>query len=403
MDCCRNNQKSEVCAWFIYILCIVLLFNAFSSPWPINVGAIEVAISVILIIALWRGYFDMLINPSILSAYIVFILWMTFLGVINNELSDVIRDTIPFLYIGIPLASIFYLKKSQNFNDKHITVYLFAISISGLILAVRSVLPFFIDSGFVLGLLKASQLAPHIDYLFLDPAIIFGSIFFLSIGLVRLNKKPINSAVLIIISFVTLSAPFIAVIRAPVFLYLLSMSLLFMFFLRKKTIILLPVVMIFSVDILNIINLLVDKQANIGSSAKLEEVFFIFNYVYTMPFHEAIFGTGAGASYYSPILNTTIRFAHSLPMFALLKGGLILLIFSLIYILYIGVASLRYLLLTYKSRDFLGYAAILSFSVSFLVNTLLEPGFKTLSYGLLLIVFVYFVKIRGIKPRYKKI
>ena len=65
--------------------------------------------------------------------------------------------------------------------------------------------------------------------------------------------------------------------------------------------------------------------------------------------------------------------------------------------------SLRYLILTYKSRDFLGYVAILSFSASFLVNTLLEPGFKTLNYGLLLIVFVYFIKIRGVKSVDKKL
>lgn len=389
---------------YILLLLAICIFNSMSYPWPQEIGLIELIIMILMFSIFFNGYLHLFFSVHYATIYILIFFILSTIGILNNSFSDYIRDVISYIYTGIPLAFFLYfrrhrfsLSKNLTFYDQKILWLMFGISFIGLIFSIRAIYPFAKKLGLSFSLIQQSQLMPHFDYIFLDPAILFGAVFLLAYGVGLLNRNPLSGVLLVLLSLITISAPFFATIRAPVFLYLIIFLILIFYRFKFKTFIfILPLLLLVSNKVYSIFTNLLQKQELTGSNGKLEEFRIIFEHMSSLPLGNFLFGSGFGGVYYSSVLDSIVRYSHNIFSYSLLKGGIILFTIVIIVFSIIIYSSIYYLIRSYSARDYFGFISILSFLTSFLVNSSLEPGYKTLDYGFLLIIYFYFVVFRGI-------
>ena len=393
--------------WHVKLLIIVCIVNAFSFPWPRTLNLPEMLIAVLLLAAFLKGYLLVLAKPNFSYLYVLLLAILTLNGVISNSLDDVVRDVIPFLYLSLPIAFYYYFEKSRDLcdadeaeQDKIIFRFLLSISAIGLIYSLRAIWPFIHSLGMDFTMIYQSQLNPHTDYIFLDPALIFGSSFLALYGIGLLNGKNIYSgAVLITISLLIILAPFMASMRAPVFIYLMLIALAVMLNFRYKSLLLLPLLLLFMNEFYALAENLLVKQSEVGANGKIEEFVSIINYMRAQPFFNLMFGEGFGGTYYSTVLNADVRFTHNVFSYALFKGGVLLLVITLVLFVSVIWTSLQAIYQFLQLKNMLAFSALVAFLSSFLVSSLLQPGYKTLDFALLFIVYIYFVFLRSAAKR----
>jgi len=393
----------------LLLLCGISFFSFFSFPWPKTVQLPEISILfllIVLIVVLFNGvflYYKNFENPFFLLYFWLFF-QLAFVGLFSNNFIDLIRDFIAYLYLLIPLFIYLNLKGDQKFFfDVTLVTFLIVFALEGLVLSLRSMWPYFLSSNFDIKLVYQSHLMPHRDYLFLAPSILFGSLFFLYYSFKYLKLKKISfSLLLLLVSIVTIMAPFVAVMRIPVFLYLVGFFAFAYLFFRIKGLVIIFVLIVsvasfYLNDVFAIFEALINKQIEVGSNGKLDEFIFIVDFLNSGSILHLFFGTGFGGVYYSPILLTEVRFSHNIFSYFLLKGGLFSFVIVATWYLLIVLKSFQYIYLSFVGKDFLGFGVVVSFIFTFLAATLFQPGYKTLDFSLLLVVFVLFVLKRGVK------
>jgi hypothetical protein len=131
-----------------------------------------------------------------------------------------------------------------------------------------------------------------------------------------------------------------------------------------------------------ILTTMIEKTSAVGGNMRLEDLRAVWNEVSYSPF-AVLLGEGWGASYQSPaVAGVRVNFTHSLFSSMLLKSGLLGVLLSILYIYGLGK-----ILLEYSMR----YPVfILAITGPFLIDVFLYATFKSLDFGLLLLLITAF-------------
>lgn len=383
-------------AWTSYaFICGLLLYAAYSAPFPAQPGLIEGIIAALLIvfvsiptgIVVMSGGFSIYrkynVLPVALHMGFFTLLWLgLFNGAIVYSWSvvDIIRDLIPCVYIFVPFLLLPAMKRSKLDWFK---ILPWILSISGVVFAIR----FYYEAGISPLDVGKMYYSDNLLYLPYDPSVCFASIF-LPIMAVHTWKGTnlfhwIGSLLMLIAGLASLGSLMAVAQRAPLGLAVLSYFIYFLIGSRKsfKKIVLLLIILI-SVSVLmreqlaSTFDLLITKQEDYGMNGKNNEMIAVLHET-SRSIYSLLFGIGWGGLFYDPTYNEEVSFTHSAITFFLLKGGIAGLLVFLSYLLWI---CRRILLQMTMSK--LPYS--LSAIVPLTIGLIFQPTFKTLSYGMVL-------------------
>lgn len=380
---------------YLFFIFSILSYAIFSFPFPKNPGVIEMIIGVLLIKATGingvLGLFSFGSKENDLQKirlafwFLLFIPTITML--VNGwELNDYVRDIIPLVYMFLPLLVFSNLKKS-----KYILKLPFILSVVGLIFSIR----FFIETESTPLDVGGSVLWDNKKYFSYDPAVLFGAIwFFIRAGEV-FSRKITNTLLSICYflgSFICLTALAAVVQRAPLALFAVACCI---YFVKSNIPRIYKVVIIFLLFIvsfeylgeliLNVLDMFYEKQIVHGLNNKDSEFSAVFE-VMSLGISTSLFGVGWGGIFYNPAYGMLMSNTHSIISYALIKTGLLGMGAFAIY----GSRIIRDILSIYKYD--LGVTLASSFSL--VIGLLFQPTYKTLSYGVILVIIVshsYFI------------
>lgn len=393
--------RKSICFRVFFIgLFLSIFFYSFSSPWSNSFGIYELLVFIFLVVSFWLGVV-LSVNLKLMNVFYWLIFFVLFvIGFLGNDFQDLIRDAIPYFYLGIPLFFMGFMRlNSCGYKTiyseqlgKWIKLLVFFVAGLGLIFSLRELFPFFLNYNFNLYDAVKHRLVTHDQlYLFQAPSVVFAAVFFSTLGVSLIKTNVLKSIGLIFVGFIVISAPFLGVLRGPVLFFFLSLLFFIFIFSKNKLliVILLSALIVLNLDLLSdVFKLLLLKHQAVGSNNKLREFFEIMHHLNEQSFYNLLFGEGFGATYYSTGGGGIVRFAHSLPAYALIKGGIVLFTVSIWLIIFVLYKSLDRLLFFYKIKNYFAISVLLGFLSSFVINVFLEPGFKTLDFGLLLLIFV---------------
>lgn len=374
------------------LLGAILLYALLSSPTPDHPGWIEAAIGALLILACLKlpliKPHSTAVSPALQISGIVCLIYGSFImlptGLLyQNNLIDIVRDFIPFLYWLLPIFTVDLFRERPAYARR----FTLLLWLCGGIIALRSFR--FDPAGYVFDLLMPGTLpAQELYYLANSPLILFSACFSLFLltqpakahGL----RKAIFSLTALTIFLLCLSAMMLTLQRASVAALVIFYVLVFLHCLYRRRwlgalILALPVfgILIVLPDIHTLLNAMVLKTQTYGVNMRDLEWLAVWNES-TQSITRFIFGGGWGAVFVDPASGyDTVSFTHSMISASLLKGGIIgVLIFGAYLSIYTG--KLIHLLRLY----FLPACMILA---PFLIDVFLYGAYKSLDFGLLLL------------------
>jgi len=384
-----------------FITLALLTYAFFSSSTPDSLGVAEalIAFSLLALSGSW-GYFVIsgkaLQHKNILEAnlYIVYLIFLYLLyvplvvGLIRgNNLVDIIRDIIPFLYLFIIIFFDPFMKKNKK---KYLKIFVLLLCIIGISFSIRH-----IGSIDNLSTLGKSIIFGDMNYFVMDPAVLFASTFLLNYGYIGLflekglRKKAI-SLILFIAGFVAFLSILGVIVRGQIGLVLFSLFLSTIFIFIKRpfviSIFIVPIILVFIVvfgeQIANIWSLIVEKTSHTGVLNNRDKEFSAVMQMLSLSLDNLLFGQGWGGLITSPVAGT-VRFTHFSVTYFLLKTGLVGAILFVLFILIL----FKYLQIIFLNNIFYFSLALAGFN-SLIINVFLEAGYKTMSFGLLVLILI---------------
>jgi len=379
------------------LVMLLTLFYSQSTPWPKTVGLQELVVGLILIILFSKSFFYFLFNKRINLEKIIFIYFLifgTFLGIVNNTLRDFIRDFVPFFYLYFGIF-IFYTEKLK-YQQNLARLMTFSTVIIGLVYSFRTLFHWK-DSLSNLG--KTFMMSP--DYIAQSPSLTFSSSFLLSLSiLLFIQRKRLYASIVFILGLIPLIIFFAQVLRAPVGLVLIFFILHLLFIIKKFTIQRKVFILSFMLIFLGLFinynyqfiesgsSLLMKKNEIVGSSGKLDEYIYAYQY-FSNNLNYLIFGKGFGGLWLTPFDVKEYSFAHSILVYYYIKGGIIG--FILMLLLTIKLFYLNTKLMFSKNQ----YSQLIAFATfpTLVINCFLEPGYKTLSFSFIILIIYLTYKV----------
>ncbi|MDH6673552.1 hypothetical protein M2277_004217 [Paenibacillus sp. LBL] len=396
-DTLHSRGRSSVANWGGFgFIAALLLYALFSSPFPADPGIPEALIAVLLILfvsvptgiivlgggfSLYRHYGTV---PVIIHAGFFFLLWIGLLngGVVYGwDMTDIIRDLIPCVYLFVPLLLLPAMKRSTL---NWLAILPWIISVMGVILSIRFYLVVQISP------LEVGRMYYFDNFLYLpyDPSVSFAGVF-LPIMAVHTWKSAspfrwLGSIAMLTGGFLALGSLMAVAQRAPLALAVLCFAVYFLVSSRKSMnkliigLIVLVAAGIFAQEqISNSFELLVSKQEDFGANGKTDELAAVLAETSASPY-SMLFGVGWGGLFHDPAVNNIlVSYTHSAVSFFLLKGGLIgiaVLMSYLGWIMYRALQRFTMVMLPYMLAAF----------VPVVIGLLFQVSYKTLSYGMIL-------------------
>jgi len=401
----------EIGFWLILVSYLLLMF---SSPMPIKIGMIEIAMGIGLTIGVSLSVFSFvarkdgnLILPTLCIVY--FLLTPFLIGVARgNSSSDIARDIVPLMFMTVlPLIL------SQNRSAPHLRALLVTILAVGLVSALQFHIAIVQNLGSMDSYISrfsplsavsengVSKLALMLRLVKLDianyaisllkcqdPAVLFTAIYLLCLGLGLVLIKPrrlflgllaLGGGAFCVYEFSALG------MRAFDGLTLLALIIYALHLVRVRK---LPVgnlivagilgLLLTYTQIINFAGQMWAKNQVLGSTHRLEELYAAFNSI-SESVITLLFGIGWGGVLANPIYGgETTRFTHSLISFWLLKTGLV------------GFAMLvLFVILLFRRIDLSGIwtsghrlAVFLAAFAAITIGLIFEPTYKMLSFGM---------------------
>lgn len=372
---------------FVLFISSILIYALFSLPFPKNPGGIEAAVGLLLILATGsKGILGLLSfkNTEFDMQSVRFGFWflllfptitMTFYG---WELNDFVRDIIPLVYMFFPLLILPSIQK-----NRYMTRLPLFFSLVGLIMSIR----FFIETQATPLDVGVEVLWDNKKYFSYDPSVLFAAIWFFIKGCEVFSnniKDYALSAFYFISSFICLSALAAVIQRAPLALFAMACVI---YFIKSNIPKIYKVLVIFLLTIvsfyylgdifLNVFDLFYEKQISHGFNNKDSEFSAVFE-VMSLGFGVSLFGVGWGGVFYNPAYGMTMSNTHSLVSYALIKTGLIGMVAFSVY----GIRVIRDVLIILKYD----IGITLASTSALTIGLLFQPTYKTLSYGVILII-----------------
>jgi hypothetical protein len=387
----------------LFSLLMVVFLYAFSFPYPRYITIIEIGIVFFLTVFIMDSI-KHFFSVKKMFGTLIFIYFLTVplaIGaILNNNLNDMVRDIIPYLYFS--LGFIYFIKSRDSKELSKILSYLpWMLSFSGLVYAIRELYHW---SSIGENILSISQFAT-VNYLTQAPIVLFAAIFFLlqSMYCIKTNKK-IKSMFLFILFTVPFLTFFLLVLRLPFFLIALT-GFVYSLILYKnnKLILLLVATSVTSLFILNLdstltaIDFFIQKHELVGGNNKLEEAWKVFDIIFSSnSIFTILFGKGWGALWLSPAVNVEVGYAHSLIVFMVLKLGLIGLSSFIVIVYYLTKINLILFWQYMKNNQYQQMCVLLSIISVLIVYVWFEVGYKTLDFGIILLLLIALFKKRQI-------
>ena len=374
------------------------VYGLFSSSTPSYITIAEVVIGFCLVIFMLMQlslYYEKSIFLSKTSRFLkwsffYFFFVISLFGFANGASAiEVFRDIVPILYLFL---FFFMLPTIYTYHAECLKIIPAGLLFVGCAFSLR----YFLIEGVEISKLGSSMMFGDMSYFPLDPAVTFGAVYALVEGfrLYSCNSY-IKSLLYLWASTICVASLVGMVIRAPLILYMLVLIFLVLFHFKRisklSLFIIFFIVLFFEkLPLLDIYNIIFEKFWVAGMNAKDEEIIMVFNEIAREP---KIFfiGAGWGAYSFSPAVGGEVRFFHNFMLYFLFKSGVLGLIFSVWVIFrFYFIPGFLFLMNIYRGCSvFLKdnslsvfFGALVALSSSFF----LQPNFKSLSFGFLLVL-----------------
>lgn len=392
---------------FVFLL-IAIIYALFSSSTPDIIGITEVSLGLLLVVFVGLGVsldvfgwgFLIRKDKSVIPDYV----YVSFIAlaviptvhglfVVDNSLLDFMRDFIPFLYIYLPIFFLPHMAKNPSFWLRILLVALCAIGVS---YSVR----FFLESTVPISLLGKIFIPFSMLYLPMEPAVLFSATFLITLGVYMILQGKLietaKGAMLLIPGVVAYSSLIAIIVRAQIILVLFSILVMVFFFIVKKPLRSISTLIIISITVYyflgdivydffqGVFQLVIDKFRSAGIGGRDLETMAVIDNAWSST-SKALFGEGWGGLLANPVGGgAKWRYVHNFFTYVIFKSGLFGLIFSLIYIFWL---LKQYVAIAREISKEPFYIILVNCILNmFIVNVILEPGFKMFSFGLILLV-----------------
>jgi len=305
----------------------------------------------------------------------------------GGDVIPMVRDLIPFGFMFLPLFMAHMWRDWAGMR-----VVLVAFLLLGIVFSART-------SGLLLGI-DFYFGYEALSYLANSPAVLFSALFLCGCGLARLSKPLTFKSVLVgaalVLGGLVVFIPVVmtaqrASMAAFVVYNLIVFGFLFLKAPRRMSVIgivIISLIAVFMGELLGgVFDVIARKSEIVGDNQRIEDVIAVWTAISHNPM-TLLFGLGWGASFESPaVMDIEVYFTHSLLSSMLLKIGIIGLLLCCCYVGALFLAMFR----GFKG----GFILILGLSAPFLIDVFLYAAFKSLDFGILLLLIsavVFFQK-----------
>lgn len=366
------------------------LYAVKGSPTPDSPGLTEIAIGGLLAIAaipmirtlyregfhvrnLWQGAGFILLIYGLTGA-------MASAFINHNGLPYMVRDIIPFLFLFLPLFYMHFFYESPARGR----ALIIAAMAMGTLFSLRALTQ-------TLGFLNLNfSGAEELYYLANAPTVLFAACLsfygMLYHATARLNLRAGLIAIGFLVLFIICTSVMALTLQraslGALTLYGLVVVAIFTFKRPVKTLVIIAVTAIIFAPILmdlsSIFDALVEKTQRHGLNNRVQEWQAVWEIV-AQSWQSLIFGQGWGTTFNSPaVAGVRVNFTHSLLSSMLLKTGLAGLILTILYLA--GFAQMLWASLQRDPKMALAMAG------PFLIDILLYGSYKSLDFGILLLL-----------------
>ncbi len=379
----------------------LLIYALFSTPTPDHIGWPECLVAVGLMTAMGVGglmqaghlrfisHEPLWMMPArLLLVYGLSVPLVT--GLVQGHPASLIaRDIIPFLFLLLPLLL------PVSFMDRPTVARLFpwVLSLMGVIFAVRVLMGFMAHIS--AGSLPIGYV-PDPDNLVNAPTVLFASLFLTGMG--GLYLTGVKTPRTMLLAFICLTLTFVLLLgmagigqRAHIGAWVLTvLCWLGMLLVWKPRALLWPLVLglvaliCFWPFAQDIAAGLLQKNTVVGLNNRAEEAWAVWETFRDRPW-ALLFGQGWGASFVSPAVGPNpVNYTHNLFTTYLLKGGFPAV---LLVTLYLGTLGAGIWGLLWRHP-----VAALAVAAPFLIDITLYASFKSLDFGLLLVLIALWTR-----------
>ena len=403
-----NSQKYKY-SIILFVLTLII-YGAFSTSTPDTITYVEIFIGLSLLIIVGLEGISELFQPNkennqefisippivkLSFLYLIFIPSFCGLIIMDNSLKNWLRDFIPLLYLFLPMLLI---QKINNIPKTLFLTTILSLCIIGILFSFR------FYSGATGGLSEIGTwqiIGTNRDNIMADPGpqflLSFTSCY--SIWLL-LRGRIIYGVIILFISFIPWSVTFASINRGPALFTFISMIILIFYsFLKNKDqkislliLILIPLFVInYNLEFFKIINdsidLLILKNTTYGFNTRDVELEIVLNSLDTNMFH-FFFGHGWGSLIEIPNF-AILRNLHNIFLYFIYKTGILGFLAAVVYFIWI----IRFIFLIGFQNKFL--SIVLISLISPLLNaSLLQPMYKSLTFGILILLIPVMYNLR---------
>lgn len=315
----------------------------------------------------------------------------------GNDSQAIVRDLVFFVFFLLPLFMhpLFRLEvhaETFTYDARKARLLLWAVLALGTAFSVRVLLPFIMDF----------RIVSDPAYLANAPTVLFAALFLSGLcGLLLYRGDYAGSLFLLLLSLIPLATMALIVQRASIGAALLAaVVLLGIGLVHRPLRLFMPLAfiglaaLIYSPFLDTVFQNAIHKTAQVGLNMRWQEAREVFAVVGDSLF-SALFGKGWGSSVFSPAAGgVTVNFTHSLVTTFWLKTGLAGVLLALFYLSRIGAPLARLF--------FRNPVLALALAAPFLIDILFYASFKSLDFGLLLLLIVLFTRQDGFCERLQK-
>ncbi|MCB9990640.1 MAG: hypothetical protein H6867_04565 [Rhodospirillales bacterium] len=371
---------------YMALCAAVLIYAVAGTPTPERLGPAEVMIAALIVFAVGLPQAARALVPGQGNGWqksgAVLLLFGLSVPVVNgflmgNSVSGIMRDILPFFFLLLPV----FLQSAWLAQERQIKILTALVVILGLVFSLRVLLPAYFNLA---GLQPSS--VPDPLRLANAPTVLFAALLLSGLsGLYLYRGDLFKSALCALLCVIPLMTVALITQRASIGAFCLSGLVLFMIgAVRRPYRVLLPLLMISCVvavywqPIDEIIHSLLRKSSMVGFNMRGQEAQVVRDAV-GGSLWTVLFGKGWGATIASPAVGgAVVNFTHSLPTMYWLKTGLVGVCIVLVYLARLGA-----LLVPLFFRN---PVVALALAGPFLIDIFLYASFKSLDFGLILLL-----------------
>jgi len=388
-------------------LAMSVVYGAFSSSSPDKIGVAELFIGLCLLVFVGVRrpihIFDLRKNDNNANGvsvplyvrigflYLLFIPTFHGLIVMQNDFGNWVRDIIPLMYMFLPILLLSLVRKEP---EKWLIVLVVSLCTVGFLFSWRVVL----DPSFIVnssGMFSVNHEESNQDHLMQDVSVNFGLTFLMCMALwYVLKREYLKGVTLFLVAFVFLLVVVASVLRAPLGLLLVVLISLIFSQVKKKKVLLTLVVMVLLIapfilmyiqEITLFINQVLSamflKQEIYGINSRDLEVMAVINNA-GKNITLLLFGEGWGGLLSNPIGGgSSWRFVHNMFMYFVFKVGIVGSVAFAFYFFWL----FKLYICSFRSSS-LVLLLSLSLISPLLIAMILEASYKSLSFGLVLLL-----------------